>query len=40
MERGEEGKVARGYTERGGEGVLREVKRGEGHSSVEIVHSF
>ena len=29
-----------GYTERGGEGVLRVVKRGEGHFSVEIVHSF
>ena len=29
MERGEEGKVARGYTERGGEGVLIVVNRGE-----------
>ena len=40
MERGGEGKVARGYTKRGGEGVLRVVKRGEGYFSVEIVHSF
>ena len=28
------------YTGRGGEGVLRVVKRGDGYFSVEIVHSF
>ena len=41
MERGEEGKVARGGTQREEErGVLRVVNRGEGHFSMEIVHSF
>ena len=41
MERGEEGKVARGGTRREEErGVLIVVNRGEGHFSMEIVHSF
>ena len=41
MERGEEGKVARGGTRREEEReVLIVVKRGGGHFSVEIVHSF
>ena len=41
MERGEEGKVARGvHGERRRGGVLIVVKRGKGHFSVEIVHSF
>ena len=41
MERGEEGKVARGGTQREEEReVLIVVKRGEGHFSMEIFHSF